>query len=96
LKGRFSDQLRLASPIKAILLPQIAPQHSISIQRVSGAEGLAALAPSTIFQLPGAGKAAFQFMAELVRKVPVYRLHMSSHLEVIPSVIHEFLGNVNG
>ena len=72
LQDQFQHRLRPCLPIKAILLPQISSQSSSTIQRTSPAEGLAALAPSTIFQLPGAGKDTFQFIAELVRQIPVY------------------------
>ncbi len=93
--NRFLDQLRLSLPIKAIFLPRITSQTAKKIQPASAAEALTALAPSTIFQLPGAGEAAFRFMAELVRQVPAYRIHLDSHLDGIPSVIREVLEAVD-
>lgn len=95
LQTRFRDQLQLALPIKAILLPRISSQPEISIHQASAAEGLTALAPSTIFQLPGAGETAFRFIAEMVRQVPVYRLHLNSRLGGISSAIRNLLESIN-
>jgi hypothetical protein len=61
------------------------------LKPASPAAGLAALAPSTIFQLPGAGKEAFQAMGQLVRQVPCYQLNLGTDIGEIPEVILELL-----
>jgi hypothetical protein len=56
---------------------------------------LAALAPSTIFQLhPPAGK-ALAYMGELVRKVPTFVLELGSDVETIPAELVRLLEQVS-
>jgi hypothetical protein len=52
---------------------------------------LAALAPSTIFQLPRAGNEAFQFLAAFIRQLPCFSLEVGTDLSGIPPVIEELL-----
>jgi len=95
LGHHFKDQCQRTLPLKAILLPHITSQSETRIQPLSAALGLSALAPSTIFQLPGSGKMTFNFIAELVRNVPVYRLPLNSCLDEVPRVIRTFLGTLD-
>src|SRR6185503_9450433 len=50
-------------PVRAILLPRVTGLAETRLKRVSVAMALAALAPSTIFQLPRAGNEALKFLA---------------------------------
>ncbi len=81
------DQLAASLPIKAILLPKITDVPNSRLERASAGEILAGLAPSTLFQLPGADRSAFHGLARLVTQVPNYVLHLGSDLETIPDVI---------
>jgi len=82
-----ADQLTTGFPIRAILLPQVTGQPHTTLHEASPAASLAALAPSTIFQLPGAGREAFEQLAELVRQVPSYTLELGTELSQIPEVV---------
>jgi hypothetical protein len=93
LNEGFSRQIPLSLPIRAILLPRITSETRTHIVPATAAEGLTALAPSTVFQLPFAGKTAFQSMAQLVRSVPIYQLNLGAPWESIPDVIRDFLDN---
>ncbi|MHA1169545.1 MAG: hypothetical protein ACTSRU_17095, partial [Candidatus Hodarchaeales archaeon] len=53
----------------------------------SAGEVLRALAPSTLLQLPGAGKADIKIMSRLIRKVPGYTLELGSDISSIHEVI---------
>ena len=74
-------------PIRAILLPRVTGRPETLLSPSSSGDALAALAPSTIFQLSRADHGAFQTMARCVRQVPCYRLDLGTDLSRIPNVI---------
>jgi hypothetical protein len=57
------------------------------------AAGLAALAPSTIFQLPGSGRQSLRNIAELVQRVPCYSLRLGRDLAGVAETIRRFIAN---
>ena len=61
----------------------------------SAAVALAALAPSTIFQLPGEPGAELSAMAELVRTVPVFVLQLGTDFAQIPERIDELMRSLS-
>ncbi len=82
-----SEKMATGFPIRAILLPRVSGHPETKLTPASPAESLTALAPSTIFQLPGAGVAAFQIMVRLVQQIPCYTLELGTNLSRIPDVI---------
>lgn len=88
---KYPDKLKKKLPLKAILLPRVTGKDKTHIMEVSAAEALAGLAPSTIFQLPGAGRETFQAMARLARELPSMRLELGLDFEEIPKVIGQAL-----
>lgn len=62
------------APVKAVLIPSIVDSHESFLEPMDRGAALKELAPSTLFQFPGAGQPDFQRMAGFVRKVPCYRL----------------------
>ena len=82
-------------PVRAILLPRVTGLPETSYKRVSVAMTLAALAPSTIFQLPRAGGEAFQFLAKFARHLPCYSLEVGTNLSTIPPVIERLLAEID-
>ena len=78
-------------PVRAILLPRVTGQAETRLQRVSVAMALAALAPSTIFQLPRAGNEALKFLATFARGLPCFSLEAGTDLSTIPRVIEGLL-----
>jgi hypothetical protein len=87
----FPDQTLAGFPLYAILVPELTDNPTTSLRPTSPARALGALAPTTLFQLPGAGSSAMKAMARLVRQVPCYALELGTEVERIPTVIHEFL-----
>lgn len=65
-------------PINAILMPEITGQSRTTLTPVSSMSVLKALAPSTLFQLSGAGKDELALMARLVRNIPGFRLALGT------------------
>jgi hypothetical protein len=78
-------------PLHAILLPTVTGRADTRIVKASAGATLAALAPSTIFQLPGAGAPALSAMAGLARRVPGYVLELGTDLSGIAPVIRILL-----
>ena len=87
LHQHFPEKLVPSLPLKMILVPQVTGRVDTEIHPVKGAAALLALAPSTIFQLPGGTSAKFKEMAALVRDIPCYTLALGTDLEQIPQVI---------
>jgi hypothetical protein len=81
-----------AFPLRAVFVPKVAADRPESrIGEASRASALAALAPSTIFQLHPSGQEALAAMARVVERVPTYTLELGSDIEGISRVISNFL-----
>lgn len=70
--------LRKRLGIAAVVAPRVAGRRTPSLERISAAHGLRALAPSTVFQSGSGGPATFAALGELVREVPSYQLALST------------------
>ena len=79
----FGAQLMASAPIAAIVLPRIAGGQQTWWEPATASRALTALAPTTLFQLPGAGGAALARLARLVRSVPAVTLHLGQDMEGI-------------
>lgn len=93
LHQHFPERVCRELPLRAILMPRVAGGEGAQLRPASRAEALIALAPSTLFQLPGAGTDAMRTMATLVSSVPSYHLEVGSNLDAIPAVIQELLAD---
>ena len=62
-------------------------------ERISAAEALRGLAPSTLFQMPADDVRAFRVMAGLVRQLPCFRLHLGLELDQIAPAVRSLLSN---
>ncbi len=85
------DQLATSLPLKAILIPRIAASVKTKLERASATDALAALAPSTLFQLPGEDQSTLRGLATLVAQVPNYILHLGTNFATIPAAVYEAL-----
>ena len=85
------EKITTGFPLRAILLPHVTGRLESTLAPASPIAALKALAPSSIFQLSGAGQADFQAMAKLVKQVPCYRLELGTELARIPEIILELL-----
>ena len=77
-------------PLTAIVLPSVGTGEP-ELTRVSGAEALRALAPSTIFQLPPTA-IPLAPLGGLVRSVPSYRLRLGADPGAAAALVRELLG----
>jgi len=91
LGKKYYGKIASGFPLRAILLPHVRGGTDTSLEPVSQIAALRALAPSSIFQLPGAGRSEFETLARLVKEIPCYALALGTDLRQIPEVISELL-----
>ena len=94
LAGRHAAQLIDSLPVRCIVVPRIVPGGRTRIVPLARAAAFRAVAPSTVFQSPGAGVADFHFLADLVRELPCRQLELGADLECVPHVLHALLRNL--
>lgn len=71
-------RIRASLPLKALVLPRLASGGETVMRRVTAAEALRNLAPSSLFFLPTEGPhEAFAAMGNLARALPAYVLHLN-------------------
>jgi hypothetical protein len=88
----FPCSLIAGFPLRAVVMPKVVAREPVTrLVPASAAEGLRALAPSTIFQLYPPHANALAEMAELVRAVPSYTLELGSEIHRIPEAILDLL-----
>jgi hypothetical protein len=83
----MSERVRLS----AIVAPTITPSGPTRFRRISSLEVLTALAPSTMFALPGLGPEALRTMSQIVQRVPGYRLEIGRDLRDVVAAVGEIL-----
>ena len=93
LHRQYPDKLLAGFPVRAILLPKVTGGRQTELRPISPAASLAALAPSTIFQLAGAGEADFRSLSDFTRKVPSYLLELGTELSQIPAAVRQAIEN---
>ncbi|MFT5641875.1 MAG: hypothetical protein ACI9A7_001981 [Cyclobacteriaceae bacterium] len=91
LYDHYPENLIKSIPIKAILLPTVCGNLKTKIVKGSAAQAMIALAPTTLFQLPGLREEAFKKMAHFVRQVPAYQLQLGSDIQNIPDLLEDFI-----
>jgi hypothetical protein len=94
LSASFPEKISNGFPLRAILLPRVSGLPETKLKKVSASASLLASAPSTIFQLPGAGHQAFRVLGDLVRQVPSYILEVGTDLSQIPGTILNLLSEL--
>lgn len=92
LHDHVPERLLVSAPLRAIVLPQVTDRQSPVIEPISPALALKALAPTTMFQLPGASGNAMLSMARLVKALPCYRLELGRDVAAGPQRLAELLG----
>jgi len=93
LYERHPGKISLGFPAKAILLPRISGKIPTTITPALPADGLKALAPSTIFQQPWAGRFTFEIIASLVKTIPSYQLNLGTDIHDLSRTIKDFFRN---
>ncbi|HUN21893.1 MAG TPA: hypothetical protein PK299_02025 [Anaerolineales bacterium] len=92
----FAPQIVASRPLRAILVPRITGEPNTKIIPITAGLALAALAPTSLFQLPTAGQSALARMSALVRSVPTYALELGSDFDSIPNRLRSLLSKFHG
>jgi hypothetical protein len=80
------QQIARTFPLRAVIVPHVTGGTS-RLQKISGGLALRALAPTTLFQLPGSGADAFAQVAGVVRQLPAWSLELGDDRDEIPNLI---------
>lgn len=91
LMPAFSDRLPRRAPIAAVLAPRVSGAATTTFERLPAGGGLAALAPSTLLQMAAADRGSLAAMAELVRRVPCYRVNLGTDKAEVAEAVRAFL-----
>jgi hypothetical protein len=91
----FPESFRQELPLSAILLPRVPSQNngtqSNRFTQAGAGEAVRALAPSTLFQLPGAGPKNFGLIVALMNRLPCFQIELGSEPAVVPQSLREFM-----
>ena len=91
LHEHVPERLLLESDLRAILVPRRSGEQWTAVRPAPLSAGLAALAPSTILQLPASGARTLQRLTDIVRAVPCHYLELGTDPETIPHAIASLL-----
>jgi hypothetical protein len=85
------EKMMRSAPLKAVAMPRITGRPETTVEPSSAGAALAAVAPSTILQLPGNGPPAMRLLSSVVRSVPVVHLNVGSDPALIAPAIEGIL-----
>jgi hypothetical protein len=91
LHPSFGSSIDSSLALGAVFVPRIVDSTETSVSRTSPLEALKSLAPSSIFQLAGAGGTEFARCSRLVRSLPCLSLDLGSDMRQSPDVIRDCL-----
>jgi hypothetical protein len=91
MNSLFPGQIAASFDLRAVLLPRVSGTRETTVKPVSPALALRALAPSTMFQLAGAGSRVFHTLASIIRRVPCFEISVGHELAWIPAAIRTLL-----
>lgn len=87
----FPDAFRRSLPLRAIIVPKIVPGTAGRLEPLGRAEALRALAPSTLFQVPGDQASSFARMSALIRDLTCWRLFVGGDPQSAQPLIADLL-----
>ena len=91
VNAALPEKLLGEAPLRAIAIPKIVPNEDSAVRPASSGAALAAVAPSTLLQLPGNGDRAMSILRDLVTAVPCHSLEVGSDPAKVPSAIESLL-----
>jgi hypothetical protein len=91
LNSHVPAKLLASAPLRAVLIPRVTGRPETTSDPCSGGEALAALAPSTMLQLPGSDEDTLAGLREIVGSVPCHRLAVGTDPSLIPPEIEKAL-----
>lgn len=80
--------------LRAVFVPVISSQTESTLVKASPIVALKALAPSTLFQLPGSQNYDFYDLAKLTEQLPCYVLRLGTSTEGVVRAISDYLASL--
>lgn len=87
----FADRLAADLPLRIILLPRVAQQQQTTWEPAPRAAAHRALTNVTLHYLPGAGQAAIETIARIVKRLPCCYLNLGTDRASVPAAIRSIL-----
>lgn len=84
-------QLKLNGKLRALVSCSVTDNACSSLSMVNSAELFRALAPSTLFQIPGGTHDDVKKMADLVRSLPCWHLDLGADTEHLPKLLEDLI-----
>jgi hypothetical protein len=91
LHAHRPEKLMRSAPLRAVAIPRITGERETVIEPCNAGTAFAAVAPSTILQLPGNGAPAMELLSSVVRAVPSFFLDVGTEPSLIPPAIERIL-----
>lgn len=91
LRDQYAEHLIESLPLSAIVIPKVVDRKETRFHREGTGAALRAMAPSTLFQLPGTGAEEFQTISGMVRETPVYRLELGDDMKQVVQEVKRLL-----
>ena len=85
----YAHRLVRELPLRAIVIPNVGDRQKPELEPVASSRAFRALGPGTAIWLPGSEAENYHFMADLVTRLPCYRLHLSRDLAANALLIAE-------
>ncbi|RYX85967.1 serine kinase [bacterium] len=95
LYSHFPHKIIRDFPLRALVVPHVTGQPDSHVRPTTSGKALLALAPSTIFQLPGAEIETMSRLSGLAKMLPAYVLESGTDLSQIPKVLTELVMELN-
>jgi hypothetical protein len=91
LEKAATGRMALQLPVKSVIAPRVTGIDRPRLERLSPARALLALAPSTLMQLYRHAGTGCSDLAEIVRRLPCWRLELGGGLADIPDLLRQHL-----
>ncbi|WP_420578364.1 hypothetical protein [Ekhidna sp.] len=93
LYPNYKESLIRSFPVFATLVPKVEGGSKTSIVPCSKGEAMRAIAPTTLFQLPGLREESFAKISKFIRTTPTYTLNLGPDTSNLPTLLSSFLDN---
>jgi len=90
----FPDCFVEEMEIRAIVLPRIARAESSRFVAIPGGEAMRGLIPTNLMQFPGEADDGMAYYANLLRRLPAYRLELSSDAAECGAALRSFIAGL--
>lgn len=87
LRARFAETM----PLRAIVVPCVAPSGRVSVGPIPAGAALRALGPPSVLQIRGAGARAFAQLAALAERLPAFTLQVGPDLGAVVAAVRRVL-----